>query len=73
MGTPEVGVLTSYTAQLSAAEAASLARAVYVTRLKTLSAAQAIRAWLDEMRRKVLMAEDQEPDGCLWKNVFLPG
>lgn len=35
------------------------------------AAAQAIRAWLDEMRRKALMAEDQEPDGYLW-NVFLP-
>lgn len=36
------------------------------------AAAQALRAWLDDMRRKVLMAEDQEPDGYFWKNVFLP-
>ena len=36
------------------------------------AATQAIRAWLDDMRRKVLMDKDQEPDGYFWKNVFLP-
>ena len=36
------------------------------------AAAQALRMWLDDMRRKLLMDKDQEADGYLWKNVFLP-
>jgi hypothetical protein len=36
------------------------------------AAAQAIRVWLDDIRRKELMDEDQAPDGYFWKNVFLP-